>query len=133
MVWVLAARYVYPLHVQEPIGVASEQAESSFDVTVQEVSELSSQVAQRIDPNEADWAELTRLPGIGETLAKRIVTYRRENSRATTDGTGQPEPVFRSPEDLEAVRGIGPKTVERIAALLKLPETPSTQPASAPH
>ena len=134
MAWILASRYAHPLLVREPIDVASETSLSPFEASLQEVSELSGLVAQRIDPNEADWTELTRLPGIGETLAKRIVAYRQEHRTHHPDGTGQSatEPVFRGPDDLQAVRGIGPKTAERIAPLLTFPETPATQPASGP-
>lgn len=60
----------------------------------------------QIDINEADWAELTLLPTIGEALAKRIVEYREEHG------------PFRSPSDLRKVRGIGPKTFERIEPYL---------------
>ena len=56
----------------------------------------------RMDLNRAGAAELNQLPGIGTTLAQRIVTYR------ITYGP------FRSIEDLRRVSGIGPKTLERI-------------------
>ncbi|HDJ30092.1 MAG TPA: helix-hairpin-helix domain-containing protein, partial [Candidatus Acetothermia bacterium] len=46
--------------------------------------------------------ELTRLPGIGETLAQRIVAYRQEHG------------PFRSVDELKNVPGIGEKTVEEI-------------------
>jgi competence ComEA-like helix-hairpin-helix protein len=74
-------------------------------------------VQQRIDPNRATWAELTRLPGIGEQLSKRIVAYREESCAMLDD-----EPVFRRLEDLDAVKGIGPKTLERIAPHLLFPQ-----------
>jgi competence protein ComEA len=56
--------------------------------------------AFQVDVNQAPWPELAQLPGIGETLAKRIVELRE------TDGP------FVDHGDLERVRGIGPKTLE---------------------
>ena len=60
----------------------------------------------QLDVNEADWPEWSLLPGIGEMLAKRIVQSRQ------TDGP------FRSHEDLQRVRGIGPKTLEHLRVYL---------------
>jgi competence protein ComEA len=54
-----------------------------------------------IDVNRAREAELRTLPGIGPTLAARIIEARRK----------QP---FRSVEDLRKVRGIGAKTLARL-------------------
>ncbi len=68
----------------------------------------------RIDPNTAPWWELAAAPRIGETMARRIVAYRDEQQAATGHRR-----VFRRPEDLEQVHGIGPKTVERLRPLLK--------------
>ena len=133
LISILIARYVHPLWVHDPIGVATERSGASLDIAFYEDSDHFSPIAQRIDPNEADWPELTRLPGIGETLAKRIVAYRQENRVEASGDTDPPAPVFQRPEDLQAVRGIGPKTVERLAPLLKLPLPPTTQPSSAPH
>ena len=60
-----------------------------------------------VDLNRAEWPELTLLPGIGETLAQRIVDSRR------TDGP------FADHDDLQRIRGIGPRTVERIRPYLR--------------
>jgi competence protein ComEA len=62
---------------------------------------------------------LARLPGIGEAIAKRIVQYRQEHS------AGAERPVFQSPQDLDAVSGIGPKLVERIGPYLKFSIAPA--------
>jgi competence protein ComEA len=62
--------------------------------------------AFRVDINAADWPELTQLPGIGETLARRIVETRAARGR------------FLNHQDLRRVRGIGPKTLERIRPYL---------------
>ncbi len=59
-------------------------------------------IARRIDLNTAPAAELELLPGIGPALAARIIEE-REN-----------EGPFESVDDLQRVRGIGPRTVERI-------------------
>ena len=56
----------------------------------------------RMNLNTATSAELQRLPRIGEAMAQRILDYRRANGR------------FRSVEDLNNVRGIGDKTLEKL-------------------
>lgn len=60
----------------------------------------------QVDLNEADWPELVQLPGIGETLARRIVESRQRNGR------------FFDHEDLTRVRGIGPRTLDRVRPYL---------------
>ena len=54
--------------------------------------------ARQIDINAAGVAALERLPGVGPTLARRIVEYR--------DAHGP----FGASEDLSRVKGIGSKT-----------------------
>lgn len=56
--------------------------------------------AKKIDVNSATVGELIELPGIGPALAARIVAYRTEHG------------LFRTVDDLTAVKGIGPATVE---------------------
>lgn len=56
----------------------------------------------RLDLNQATLEDLTRLPGIGRSLAGRIIEYRQRNGS------------FRQVEDLLSVPGIGPGTVEKI-------------------
>ncbi len=57
--------------------------------------------ADVVDLNRADEDALQALPGVGPALARRIVEVRAQGP-------------FRSVEDLERVRGIGPATVERL-------------------
>lgn len=59
----------------------------------------------RLNLNTASAAELELLPGIGPALAARIVEDRAANG------------PFRSVDDLDRVKGIGPKTLGRIRAL----------------
>jgi competence protein ComEA len=67
-----------------------------------------------VDVNSADWPELAQLPGIGETLARRIVESRQALG------------PYRDHRDLERVQGIGPLTLERIRPhLLPLAEQSS--------
>jgi competence protein ComEA len=60
-----------------------------------------------VDVNRADWPELAQLPGIGKTLAQRIIAVRDERG------------LFLDHEDLRRVRGIGPKTLEKIRPYLR--------------
>lgn len=68
-----------------------------------------------MDLNAASARDLELLPGIGPTLAARIVEER--------DGA-----EFRTVAELTRVRGIGPRTLERLAPLLTVspgdPEPP---------
>ena len=67
-----------------------------------------------VDVNEADWAELAQLPGVGETIAKRIVESR------------QAQGPFLDHSDLQRVRGIGPRTVESLRDyLVPMPQADS--------
>jgi competence ComEA-like helix-hairpin-helix protein len=68
-----------------------------------------------VNPNTASAASLARLPGVGLTRALAIVGYR---SRVREE-TGI-EIVFQRSEDLQQIRGIGPKTAEEIAPWLDL-------------
>jgi competence protein ComEA len=68
---------------------------------------------ERIDPNRADEVQLDRLPGVGVATAEAIVRAREEGV------------VFRRPDDLTRVRGIGPATVERLEGLLDLDRPPA--------
>ncbi|UCG48589.1 MAG: helix-hairpin-helix domain-containing protein [Phycisphaerales bacterium] len=68
----------------------------------------------RINPNSAPAASLVRLRGIGMSRAAAIVAYRESFRRS-----GEGGPAFQGPNDLQAVKGIGPKTVENIRQALK--------------
>jgi competence ComEA-like helix-hairpin-helix protein len=59
-----------------------------------------------INPNTAPKESLVRLPGIGPARAMAIVDYRDAHSK---EG-----PAFRTPADLDAIAGLGPKTVEKM-------------------
>ena len=64
--------------------------------TAKSKSQASSEL--RIDLNTATQEELTELPGIGDTVAARIIAYRDENGG------------FEKIEEIMNVKGIGEKT-----------------------
>ena len=72
------------------------------------------ELESRLNPNYAPIESLIRLPGIGLSRAEAIVAYREKFGDA--DGGN---PVFQSSNDLQKVRGIGPKTVQNIGEWLK--------------
>ena len=59
--------------------------------------------AGRIELNTATKRDLMSLPGVGEVIAERILLYREEHG------------AFAKVDDLLRVRGIGKKTLEKIA------------------
>jgi DNA uptake protein ComE-like DNA-binding protein len=79
---------------------------------------LAASAPRRIDPNAAGRAEWDRLPGIGPTTALAILEQRRIHG------------PFRGPADLLAVRGIGPRTLEKLSPFLEWPE-PVASPGSS--
>ncbi|MBX3322633.1 MAG: ComEA family DNA-binding protein [Phycisphaeraceae bacterium] len=65
----------------------------------------SSPVPLRINVNTATQRELELLPGIGPALSQRIIEERMRGR-------------FRTLSDLDRVRGIGPRTLERLEDLI---------------
>ena len=65
----------------------------------------------QVDINAATWPELSQVPEIGETLARRIVESRQTGGR------------YKDHEGLLRVNGIGPRTLERMEPyLLPMPD-----------
>ena len=82
-------------------GTAPELARGK-GVTDRNAASLALVSFQPIPINRADRETLIALDGIGPVLAGRIIEWRREHGR------------FRTPDDLLAVRGIGPKKLAKI-------------------
>jgi competence protein ComEA len=62
----------------------------------------------KLDLNRASAAELAELPGVGPVLANRIVSYRNEHG------------PFKTLDELDKVKGIGPKLLEKLRPLLEI-------------
>jgi len=71
-------------------------------------------IEEYINPNNASTASLMRLPGIGTDRADRIIAFRSEYLKKQST-----KPAFSCPEELQKVKGIGPKTVAQIRKWLK--------------
>jgi competence protein ComEA len=69
----------------------------------------------RFDLNRASAAELMRLPGVGEKKAQAIVALRSKKP-------------FARPEDVLAVRGLGPAWFARVKGHLVVGGAPSVSP-----
>jgi competence ComEA-like helix-hairpin-helix protein len=72
------------------------------------------ELESRINPNDAPIASLVRLSGIGVSRAGAIVAYRESYGRKDGDSR-----AFRDCNDLQEVKGIGPKTAENNRRWLK--------------
>ena len=74
----------------------------------------------RIDINSASWVEWTQIEGIGETTAQKIISDREAKG------------PFRSINDLRRVKGIGPKTLEKMRPFLREPTSENSATKLAP-
>ncbi len=73
----------------------------------------TSDIQRLIDINQADGESLQILPGIGPKRAEAIISEREANG------------PFTSLKDLQRVRGIGPRTAERIAPFIRINSQPA--------
>ena len=74
----------------------------------------SKELSDKINPNNATWASLARLPGIGTTRAQRIVAYREKYTKNHPEN----DKAFNSSEDLTKVKGIGPVISSQVKEFL---------------
>jgi competence ComEA-like helix-hairpin-helix protein len=96
------ARHDAQLHPTQPAPVAepARAAETHSQA-------VALRDGQRMDVNHASAAELELLPGVGPSLAKRLIEARDQSG------------PFRKLEDLARVRGMGAKTRAKLARFLR--------------
>ena len=104
---------VYTEKESADLAVSSQSTFDSDETASNEVKDSDTTedvVAQLIHINSASVSELMSLPGIGETLANRIVSYRETHGDFTTT------------EELMEVDGIGEKKYAAIEAYITVEE-----------
>lgn len=101
-------------------GLSATIETVSAGVAEEEAASEPLRPGERIDPNTAPAAQLRRLPGVGPAKASAILQSRNRGA------------VYRRPEDLLRVPGIGPRTLETLAPHLDLPGSGFSPGATAP-
>ncbi len=76
----------------------------------------AAELATRLDPNVADAAALSALPGLGAARARALVAYRADFARRHPGRS-----AFTSPRDLLPVKGIGTSTAGNLEPYLTFP------------
>jgi len=74
-----------------------------------------------VNLNTATAAELQQVPGIGPSTAEKILQARKSYGS------------FKSVNDLEAIRGIGPKKLEKMRKYLTVAPPPQNKTAKTAH
>lgn len=101
----------YILNDGEKIKVpkkGEEQQEYITSTSGLETSEENKTESQKININTANLEELTKLPGIGEATANKIISYRKEIGK------------FKTIEDLKNVPGIGNSKFDNLKDMITI-------------
>lgn len=98
----VVAALVAALPLQAQVPAATPRTEASAAVKAPDTP---------VDINKASAADLTKVPGIGPSLAKRIIDFREKNG------------AFGRVEDLVKVQGIGEKSLQRLSPYLTASKT----------
>lgn len=118
LIAVSAARWGWSLRMPSadaaaPVSALPELIEGTADATGEGARRQAPLTgSERLDPNRASDIDLDRLPGVGPSTASAILAARDSGA------------VFRRPEDLLDVRGIGEATLERMRPWLTFGAAP---------
>jgi comEA protein len=77
--------------------------------------------AHPINLNTATATDLQQVPGIGPSTAQKILDTRKSYG------------AFKSVDDLLAIKGIGPKKLEKMRKYLTVGKPPTKKPSSSPQ
>jgi len=105
------------------IGVGQYQHDVHQPLLVDKLDEVVVSCVNHVgvELNTASAPLLTRVSGIGATMAKKIVSFRNENG------------AFKSRKQLSKVPGLGPKTFEQAAGFLRIRGSEHPLDGSAVH
>ena len=90
-----------------PDSVVPETVPASRDTTASQTFQGRATPGGIVRVNAASAAELVALPGVGPVMAQRILEYRAAHG------------PFSSLAELRRIKGIGPRTCERLAPLVR--------------
>jgi competence protein ComEA len=80
----------------------------TMSTTVKKSNSTIKNAVKKVNINSADAAALATISGIGPKKAEAIISYRKANGK------------FKTVNDLQKVKGIGPKTLEKIKSGLTI-------------
>ena len=76
-------------------------------------------LVETVNPNHADLARLVCLPGVGPQRAQAIIDDRTQQQMMKGNAS-----VYTCPEDLLAIKGIGPGILRQITPYLRFDQCP---------
>ena len=116
----LILTYLFILHVSHPSRISTPQPSQA---------PRASELEDKLDPNTATADDLSALPNLGPAMARRILEDREQFQKSHPN-----EPAYKTLNDLQRIKGIGPATLENLRPYLRFPTTqptPVLPPATA--
>ena len=105
----IAAGGLMMAHLRLPGGAVVFRMEAPANRPFQRMVRSVPHTEGALDVNRASADQLDALPGVGPSIAQRIIDERNQNG------------PFHYPEDLLSVNGIGEKTLEKLRNQILLP------------